>query len=63
MDKLTTKELEERIDQYRQRASTLQDIIADIRDTNAKAALQSHIESYQTTVDQLRAELSRRLKK
>ncbi len=60
MDKLTTLEIEEKINQYRQRVETLSNIINDIKDAKAKAELQTHIESYQTTIADLRAELSRR---
>lgn len=63
MDKFTTKEIEQRIDQYQQRIETLQDIIKDIKDSRAKTTLQSHIASYKQTVDELRKELSRRHKR
>lgn len=63
MDKLTTREIEQRIDEYSQRSRTLEDIISEIKDANAKAALKTHIASYRATILELRKELSRRNKR
>jgi hypothetical protein len=60
LHKLTTRELEERIDQFRDRALTLKDIIKDIKDPNAKKTLLIHMSNYQTSLDSLRAELEKR---
>lgn len=62
MDKLTTREIEQRIDQYRQRSETLEDIIKEIKDSKAKAALKKHIISYKATILELRGELAKRNK-
>lgn len=60
LHKLTTRELEEKIDQFRDRTETLKDILKDIKDPNAKKTLQSHMSNYKTSLDSLRAELEKR---
>jgi predicted nucleic acid-binding Zn-ribbon protein len=63
LSKLTTSELEERIDQYKNRIAALTDILKDIKDSKAKSTLQKHITSYKETIQELRSELSIRHKK
>jgi hypothetical protein len=59
--KLTTKEVESKIDQLIERTNTLTDILQDIKDSSAKAALQMQLDNYFTTLDHLRTELEIRL--
>jgi predicted nucleic acid-binding Zn-ribbon protein len=58
--KLTTKEIEQKIDQFRDRTETLQDIIKEIKDQKAKSTLQAHLATYQDSIYSLRKELERR---
>jgi hypothetical protein len=58
--KLTTKEIEHRIDQFRVRTETLKEIIKDVKDPSAKKTLESHSKEYQTTIELLRKELEKR---
>lgn len=60
LSKLTTKEIEERIDQFRQRSITLGEIIKDVSDVKAKTTLQVHMVNYNESLDLLRTELEKR---
>ncbi len=58
--KLTTKEIENKINKLIERASVLADVIKDIKDKTAKATLQTHLNNYQTSISKLREELAKR---
>lgn len=60
LHKLTTKELEEQIDQFRERSSTLKAIINEIKDLSARATLQLHVTNYEASLKDLRNELEKR---
>lgn len=58
--KLTTKEIEQRIDQFTERTKALGDIIKDIKNIAAKETLQTQINNYKTSLNELRKELAMR---
>jgi len=62
MQKLTIREIEEKINQFQDRIKALEEVIKDVKDPNAKKTLRTHVISYNSTVTELRAELTRRLK-
>lgn len=60
LKRLTTKEIEQRIEDFQQRTLTLNEIIKDVSDDKARATLCTHLNSYKETLDGLRLELQNR---
>ena len=60
ISKLSTKEIEEKIDTLSDRHKTLKVIIKDVKEPSAKEALEVQQINYKLMMDRLRRELSRR---
>ena len=60
ISKLSTKEIEQKIDTFTDRYKTLKGIIKDVKEQAAKEALAFQQTNYKLMVDRLRKELSRR---
>lgn len=58
--KLTTHEIEQKIDQLIERTNALADIIYQVKDDAAKTTLQVHQNQFLITLSELRTELERR---
>lgn len=61
ISRLTITDLERKIEKLHDRISTLNNIIKDVKDVEAKKTLQNHIFKYKENLSELKEELTNRL--